>query len=284
MQTQFPSTEIISIIQKLSPSFWQQPNHCHNYAELAFVTDGIGCFTINNISIPVKKGSIILIPPHLYHCFHDYSAETLEYCIIAFCSQDSQFLANELKSPNGSITYAEEYMKGFDDVFELILQLSNSKSGSSLKTIQSFCLSILQLVELNFSRQSIAISETTKLPNQQPLFYQIYLYIAENCARHLTLQEIAESFHISPSHLSHTFSKLFGYSPIEHLIRSRIHGSFPYLLHSNKSVEQIAEIFGYSTPALYIQQFSKRVGCTPMEYKRRRKDYTVRFPSPSSYK
>ena len=85
MQTQFPSMEIISIIQKLSPSFWQQPNHCHNYAELAFVTDGIGCFTINNISIPVKKGSIILIPPHLYHCFHDYSAEIagiLYYCLL----------------------------------------------------------------------------------------------------------------------------------------------------------------------------------------------------------
>lgn len=277
MQTTVSSLEIVSIVQKLSPSLWQHPNHCHDYAELAFITGGSGFFVINNLSVPVKRGILILIPPHTYHYFYSNSIVTLEYNIISFYSKDPHFLVEELKSANGSITYAGEYIKYFDDIFELIFRLSNSETSGRQKTILSFCFSMLQLVEFNFTRQSIALSEDTEIPTQQPLFQQIYLYIMENCSQRLTLEELARRFHISPSHLSHTFSAIFGCSPIEHLICSRIQGSFPYLLHSDKSIEQIAELFGYSTPALYIRQFSKRVGCTPTEFKKKRRVYITRF-------
>ncbi|WP_083689729.1 AraC family transcriptional regulator [Paenibacillus sp. FSL H7-0331] len=55
----------------------------------------------------------------------------------------------------------------------------------------------------------------------QALIKRAY-YIAANYTRKLTLNELADSIHISPSHLGHIFKETTGETPFEFIIKYRI--------------------------------------------------------------
>lgn len=93
-------------------------------------------------------------------------------------------------------------------------------------------------------------------------------YIDLHFAESLTLSEIADYFHISPSYLSTVFKKSYAVSPNEYLMNKRISkatdllAAFPPI-----PVKQIAEMTGYSDPFYFSRIFKMTTGKTPTEYR-----------------
>ena len=75
---------------------------------------------------------------------------------------------------------------------------------------------------------------------------------------------LAEVAHVNKYHLSHTFQREYGISPISYLITRRIREGRHMLENTSYSLSQIAHSIGFSSPSYFSQSFRKAA-----EYRKR---------------
>ncbi|MCD8052882.1 MAG: AraC family transcriptional regulator [Lachnospiraceae bacterium] len=163
-----------------------------------------------------------------------------------------------------SITAAGDYFSYFADTRHLLLGLHMSNGGYADERVQTICLSMLQIVQMLLENRALAIRTRNDSSMNDVLHY-----ITEHCEEKISLQSLGEKFSISPSHLSRLFSHAFHCSPINYLINARMAKATEYLGKTDKPIAEIAELVGYDNPFYFASLFSKRIGCSPTEYRQR---------------
>lgn len=83
----------------------------------------------------------------------------------------------------------------------------------------------------------------------------------------LTLEDLGKAAGLSPSHLSHLFSKTLGKSVIEYLTQVRINKSIDYLKDPDISIAQAAIDSGFEDQAYYTRIFKKVMGMPPTKWR-----------------
>ena len=103
-----------------------------------------------------------------------------------------------------------------------------------------------------------------------------YEYVEEHYATNFSLKDVAEELMVSPSHLSKLFvSKLNRrFTKFVNLYRIKI--SQQFLKATDKTIEEIAELVGYSDYKYYSVVFKSITGMTPAQF-RQEKNYFVNF-------
>ena len=109
-----------------------------------------------------------------------------------------------------------------------------------------------------------------------PAYRRLIRYMENNYMYKLSLDDLADQFHISKYHLSREFRKYTGYSPGEYLIMLRIQHASILLAQSELSVKTIAAQAGFSNMSNFIGQIKKRTGMTPSAHFRVRVGIRVR--------
>lgn len=82
------------------------------------------------------------------------------------------------------------------------------------------------------------------------------------------IREMAEQLNISEGYLHDSYKRYFGTTCMADVIQARIEFACEYLDSTNKSVEEVAELCGYHNTEHFIRQFKKKMGCTPLQYKK----------------
>jgi AraC family transcriptional regulator of arabinose operon len=77
------------------------------------------------------------------------------------------------------------------------------------------------------------------------------------------VKKMAARCAISPPHFNRQFQKVFGFTPIQYVIRQRIIRATALLKESDLSIKQIASAMGYRDVFFFHRQFRQIVGKTP---------------------
>lgn len=85
----------------------------------------------------------------------------------------------------------------------------------------------------------------------------------------VTLGDVAEHFHYSPSYLSGLIKRLSGSTFTELIRDTRLNRASVMLQYSNISISEIIRELGYSNTSFFYNLFQRRFGCTPSEYRAR---------------
>ena len=85
--------------------------------------------------------------------------------------------------------------------------------------------------------------------------------------RDWSIDEMAELVHLSASRFFTLYKNIFGVSPKEDLLKSRIQHA-EMLLSQGYSVKEVATLSGFSNQYNFIRQFKKLTGQTPGKYKK----------------
>ena len=85
----------------------------------------------------------------------------------------------------------------------------------------------------------------------------------------LPIPAIARHVGISPFHFIRQFELLFGVTPHQHRIQSRIHRAKHLLAHGGHSVTDVCMEVGFSSLGSFSHLFARRVGVAPSVYQRR---------------
>jgi AraC-like DNA-binding protein len=87
--------------------------------------------------------------------------------------------------------------------------------------------------------------------------------------RTLTIDEVARVAAMSPFHFIRQFSAVFGETPHQARIRSRLDRARLLLVSGERSVTEICMAVGFSSHGSFSTLFARRVGVSPSEYRRR---------------
>ena len=94
-------------------------------------------------------------------------------------------------------------------------------------------------------------------------------HIRAHVGQKITLQELADISGLSVYYFSHLFKEMTGQSPNEFIIHSRIDQAKTLLACTNYPIAEIARQVGYPNSGNLITHFTQRVGCPPMQFRKK---------------
>jgi AraC-like DNA-binding protein len=93
--------------------------------------------------------------------------------------------------------------------------------------------------------------------------------------RQLTIDDLAREAAMSPFHFIRQFSALFGETPHQFRIRTRLDRAKELLALGNDSVTEVCLDVGFSSLGSFSDLFARRVGMPPSAYRRRARSMVV---------
>lgn len=242
---------------------WFSTLHTHKCAELFYVIGGKGQFFVRNDSFTIAPGDLVIVNPFVEHTETSLEANPLEYIVMGIeglelnmdDAEDDSFCIINFLDDTRDIQF---YLKS------MLMEVENKESG--FETVCQDLLDILLIKLLrktNFSKMLASAKE-----NLSSDTIAVRRYIEGHFREPLTLDTIADNVHMNKFHLSHTFSKEFGISPINYVLQLRIQESRELLATTDFSLSQIARMCGFSSSSYFSQRFRAVEGISPVEFRR----------------
>ncbi len=140
--------------------------------------------------------------------------------------------------------------------YEFLLHSGGDQPNSVLHDIQ----------ELRDPASADASSFEPDLPKSSPV-YPAVAYVNNHPHEMVTMNNMAQLCHLSPSYFSRLFRRELGENFINYVNRQKVQWAKERLRETNDSVNQIALDLGYMDSSYFINVFKKFEGITPLVYR-----------------
>jgi AraC family transcriptional regulator, arabinose operon regulatory protein len=95
-------------------------------------------------------------------------------------------------------------------------------------------------------------------------------FIDTDPSREMTLDMLAGKAALSVTQFSVEFRRYFGTSPMNYVLRVRMHKAMHHLTDQGLNITEIARLCGFNDPFYFSKQFRKHFGKCPREYRKAR--------------
>lgn len=276
----FPAVSSFSYSDNLPQ--WHYPWHMHlKGLELVFAAGGRGQLSLDNQTLNMEKGDIAIIPRGAGHMFTCPPDETFSYYSIGITTgagstdmgSGMRPLSEDFILPQGplqdffsttpcTIVNGSGCFAYVTETFRLLLSLYEMSGGHMTPAMQAMFHSLLTLVRELFTDKALTVTIDDGYS-----MADIIQYINKHSSEPLTLQSIADHFHLSTSHLNRLFNRAYHTSPINYQISVRLANACDLLLATNKSISEVATEVGYDNFSHFNVLFRKHIGCTPNAFR-----------------
>lgn len=107
-----------------------------------------------------------------------------------------------------------------------------------------------------------------KEENQEHTIIGIVRYMQEHMTEEISLNILAEQFHLSAQYISQLFKNEIGVNFLVYLTNIRMEQAKKLLLSTPLSIAEVSERSGYSDYRVFTKVFKKTEGITPSQYRR----------------
>lgn len=229
--------------------------HLHNQIEVAYVIRGTCTISIDHLVYQVKRGDFIIIFPYQLHSF--YQPVESEIIVHVFEPDFSSELIPKLGSslPKEYIicNMPQDCVDAFMKAEHYYQQQANLRIIKSYVGVyMSFLLEKLELVSV-------------KGTDYHSVLQELLLYIDSHFTEYLSLELLAEKFHITRFYISRLFSQKLMTSFSDYVNQLRIDYAVELLCHSDMAICDIAVNSGFDGERHFYRVFKKHTGLTPMQ-------------------
>lgn len=249
---------------------YRMPMHWHREAELIRVVRGRLSLYVDNQTIELGAGDVMLIGEGV---IHGGEPEGCEYGCIVF---DPALLTREdackraMKRVLGhSVRLRGETLRGDKAFLRAVDALYDSVSGG----IEGSELMVMGAL-FHFFGQLSSKGEDTRVDIAAPQFRQkaeqlkpALEYIETHYGQSITLEALARLTGLSPKYFCRFFRAIVHRSPIDYVNYYRIECASHFLTSTDMTVAEIAQRCGYNDSSFFIKQFRKYKGTTPRQYR-----------------
>ena len=126
----------------------------------------------------------------------------------------------------------------------------------------------LMVILRQISHFGINGSENSVPRPQAELVKHAAAYISENINAKLTLKALSLRFNASETYLQNSFRAVYGMPVISFIRVQKMQSAAQTLIHTTRSVDEIAEEYGYINESKFSAAFKKIMGDSPSTYRR----------------
>lgn len=263
---------------RIPESFMNVPMHWHNEFELNYISAGKGEFLCGGLKFEAVEGDLLLLPPNMLHSAYPCKDNELIYHALVFhpallgvTNNDRSTLECIRPMVNGNAQFnvhIQPSAKGYASVKAVADQIFSCVHADSAQMdllLKSELLKLFWLLEqsgtITFQKDSGA--------GYHELIRPVLEYMSQNFREDICIEQLACLAHLSKSYFMRCFKETVGVGAMEHLTQLRISAACEALSGTQDKISDISYRCGYSNLSNFNRQFLKKVGCSPMEYRKR---------------
>ena len=267
------------ILMNINTPFLDIVYHYHEYIEILYGLNTDGYVYINDKCHRFKDGDLVIINSGENHClrFENVGSTYIVIKVLPELIYSSEQTVFEMKylmpfliesSRNKRFFTACEI--GSREVHEIITRImrewSNEEYGYEM-SIRSDILKLFLWVLRYWKNNGLSPVMTFDYPDELLSVIQLATeYVSQNYA-YATAEQAARECNLSYSYFSRTFKSVMNQSFTKYLNDYRITKAEQLILSTDKSISEIAEEVGFSTPSYFIQQFRAKKGISPKQFR-----------------
>ena len=241
----------------------------HNFYEIYYLLKGERHIFIEDKIFTLHENSIVIIPPFYMHKTEGgpyqrinvyLSEDLLEGNERKFLSNCSSILSFELEPAKRDIILSLFHpFLGQTDEGDIL------KKKYSLSFAKTF-LYILQSSTLTPLTYSPSISKNN---SNKAFILDIVAYINTHFQEKLSLDTLKKQFFVSKNTLCKNFQQVMHCSVMEYCSAVRLNEAKQLLLTTDKSIEDISDLCGYSSANYFSLFFKSKTGLAPSNYRKK---------------
>ncbi len=244
---------------------YRQRSHGADQHILIYCIEGKGELEINKKKFVIQRDNFFIIPMNVAHNYKADENDPWTIYWMHFKGSHSGAVVDLLvKQPGnnqGALSFNEERLHLFNEMY------SNLERGYSLDNLLYVNMCLWHyLTSFVYSDKFNGSKKAGKINNIDISIELMQKKINET----LSLEEIAQKVNLSASHFSNLFKKQTGFSPIEYFIHLKIQKACQYLLFTELRVKEIAFKLGMTDPYYFSRIFTKVMGLSPNEYRKKK--------------
>ena len=245
--------------------------HIHEEFEIIYIIDGTLHPKIDGVDLKVKKNELYFVQPGQQHEeFAEDGFVSFYYIKCNFYGMDGKiaYITNDINSQVISNNKSE-----FNTIYKKMFKEVHSKKMGYWQILESLTLivfcNILRIVNNKSNNDSLNYLgfDEYKPHYGNPIIDKTIEYMNANENKMLTIEELADSVHISPSYLFSLFKKQLNISPIKYMMSLKIDHAKIMLAQSDLSAKAIANYLGFDDYSHFCKVFKKNTEVTPLEYR-----------------
>lgn len=238
--------------------------HSHSHYEIFFLTKGEREYFFTNVEYHIQAPCLIIIPPHTMHMTEggpfertiiDVSEDYLNPYQKAVLTEKS----TKILKPS------EEQSKELLCLFrEMVETDRHSKHADDvLNALFSYTLHVISKIE-SPSINSVSF-EKSYIP---PLVLKAVNYLNASYGENHTLESLAKHFFVSKATIMYNFNKYLHCPPMDYLLTLRLSRAKEELMNTDKSIKEISESCGFSSPNYFSLIFKRKENISPGNYRK----------------
>lgn len=241
-----------------------------DYAMLIYCTDGEGWYRIHGARYALRKDECVILPAGTPYAFGADNDNPWTIYWLHFQGADSPLYRFGDDRPRsiapGDRSRLQERLQLFEELFHCFaLAYTCEYMRYSSACLHLFLASFLYIEPYRSIR--------TFVDRKSSFAGKVIRYMQENLHHPLTLEQLAAYFNYSPSHFSMLFQRETGIPPISYLARLKIQKACQYIELSDLKLQDISLALGFEDPAYFSRSFTRIMGMSPSEYRKREKAY-----------
>ncbi len=230
---------------------------------LHFVLSGAGTYFIRGKSYEVHEHTLFLNPAEEKISYKPNNTNPWQYVWIEFSGIASKVLLENALLTSDNPVYCP---KSFDVIeallFNILRESLNRKGKKSLAITASF-MSIFDIIIQERSSPEV----TVKRKFEKRGVEDALRYLEKNYANNdLSIEKLAQTLYINPTHLTKLFKKEMGVSMIQYVIDLRMKKACEMLSTHQYSISEISTHVGYSNQFYFSKVFRNYFKTSPSRY------------------
>ena len=241
------------------PTYWQKGRRDY---QILYVANGKPHFWFDVKEEIVSAGHMVLYKPEEIQKYVYYLEDNPEVFWIHFTGSDvKNILAYHGISLDEHVFYCG-VLPDYKALFRKIIQeLQLCRYG-----YEDYIASLFNDILLLVDRQQHEQKKTTG--NVQEQIERAAAYFNENYNTKISIDDYAESLHISTNWFIHNFKQYAGMSPAQYILYLRMVNAQSLLERTTYNIKEISEIVGYENPLYFSRVFKKEIGKSPAQYRK----------------
>lgn len=247
----------------------------HDFWEMVYIDKGECLVTIEQEDFTAQSGELFFYAPGQWHFLRGNGTAAANVMVVSFQCRAKlmeRLIGRRLRPVSSQRALLKDVLRecrlsfssGLDDPYNNTLVRAKEPFLGSEQMIGCYMTELL----VSLLRQLQAPRQVDRKIGSAPMLDAIVAYMEENISAKLSLDLLAEEFHVSPSYIKRLFAQYKQTGAMSFFSAMKIERAKKLLREKELNVSQIAEFLGYDNSYYFCNRFKKATRMSPLEYRR----------------
>lgn len=246
---------------------WGTRRHCHAKYEAHIILRGECDIDVEDLSLALRAGDVLLIAPGQYHCT-TAASDDFTHFVLSFVIKDTPPRSDFAERAKPCVlARMPEYTLTLCRYTHTEMFERRPFRTEALHAQYSMLLAEVFRAVLDCTAHEIRTASHVT----DARFLLIDDYFEKHLTKESSIEQMAEELHLSPRQISRILKNSYGVNFREKLRRTRMDRAGWLLRTTELSVSEISEQVGYNSETSFFKAFKTNYGMTPHAYRKAKK-------------